>query len=317
MRLWKQQGFWVGIIFFLLVAILIHGETIPNGDDEIDLTQRIRQLAAANDPSLAKVLDQSIVLIPAGEFMRGSNDGNFNEAPEQSVYLDAFEMDRYEVTNIQYSQFLSATRNKTPNYWLGGTYPTGQADYPVVEVSWSDATAHCVWAGERLPTEAEWEKACRGPNGNIYPWGNQWDANRANVDSIIGLQSLSGQIGSATAWAYAEKLLQTTPSAEQLGLRPIGSYPEGASPYVIMDLVGNASEWVFDWYNWSDYSKMATRNPINLEPPWNHCVRGSAWHDPAGNMDQVPIVSRCSARNSAHSTYDPRNGFRCARSIIP
>jgi formylglycine-generating enzyme required for sulfatase activity len=83
-----------------------------------------------------------------------------------------------------------------------------------------------------------------------------------------------------------------------------------------MDLVGNASEWVFDWYNWGDYSQMPTWNPVNLEPPWNHCVRGSAWHDPAGDIDQVSVWSLCSTRSSAHSIADPRTGFRCARSVL-
>ncbi len=315
---WKQKAFWASLALLILIAGILHGEKRPGTDNELrDLTQRIHQLAEVNDPSLADVLNQSMVLIPAGEFIRGSNHGNFNEAPEQSVYVDAFEMDRYEVTNLQYSRFLSATRNKAPGYWVGGTYPVGQADYPVVEVSWNDAHAYCVWAGKRLPTEAEWEKACRGSNGNLYPWGNQWDSSRANVDTLAGIQSQPWQAGSADAWAYAEHLLQTTPGTDQLGLRPVGSYPNGMSAYGVMDLVGNASEWVFDWYNWSDYAGLSTRNPVNVEPPWNHCVRGSSWHDPAGALDQVASVSRCSARNSAHSTSDPRNGFRCAQSVTP
>jgi formylglycine-generating enzyme required for sulfatase activity len=281
-----------------------------------DQAQLLRQLAAANDPELADVLDQSMALIPSGSFVRGSNTGNFNEAPEQLVYVDSFAIDRYEITNIQYSRFLSATGRKAPSYWIGGTYPGNQADYPVVGMSWRNANEYCAWAGKRLPTEAEWEKACRGPSGNIYPWGNRWDLYRANTDNIARTFSGSeGQAGSPTAWAYAWGLLFSTPGANDLGLRPVGSYPKGASFYGVMDLVGNASEWVFDWYNWGDYSSLPTENPVSLEPPWNHCVRGSAWHDPASDSDQVHILSRCSTRSSAHAIADPRTGFRCAQSI--
>jgi iron(II)-dependent oxidoreductase len=256
-----------------------------------------------------------VVSIPAGEFVRGSDMGYSNEGPQQLVYLDAFEIDQYEITNIQYSRFLLATGNKAPSYWIDGEYPDGQADYPVVGIHWRNANEYCTWAGKRLPTEAEWEKACRGPNGNIYPWGNEWNLQRANVDSVMASLSLVKQDGSPTAWAYAWQLLQTTPGTGQLGLQPVGSYPTGVSFYGVMDLVGNASEWVFDWYNWSDYSNLPLRNPINLEPRWNHGVRGSAWHDPAGTVDQVRIWSRCSTRSSAHSIADPRTGFRCARSV--
>jgi formylglycine-generating enzyme required for sulfatase activity len=137
----------------------------------------------------------------------------------------------------------------------------------------------------------------------------------ANVDHGHASLSQPGQAGSPTAWAYAWELLQTTPGMDQLGLQPVGSYPAGASFYGVMDLAGNASEWVFDWYNWGDYSRMSTQNPINLEPPWNHVVRGSAWHDPAGDLDQVYTWSLCSTRSSAHSISDPRTGFRCAQSV--
>lgn len=316
MKLLKSKGIWICIALLLVVAgiFLLRGSQ-PGSKYLDDSTQLIRNLAAVNDPSLADVLDQSVVFIPAGNFIRGSDTGNYNEGPQQSVYLDAFKMDRYEVTNIQYSRFLSVIGSKPPSYWSDGNYPTGQADYPVVGISWEAANAYCAWAGKRLPTEAEWEKACRGPNGNLYPWGNQWDLQRANVDFTTGSLFESGQAGSPTAWAYTWQLLRATPGIGQLGLRPVGSYLDGPSFYGIMDLAGNASEWVLDWYNWGDYSRMPVQNPVNLEPPWNHCVRGSAWHDPAGDIYQVQGSSRCSTRNSAHSIADPRTGFRCAQSV--
>jgi len=97
------------------------------------------------------------------------------------------------------------------------------------------------------------------------------------------------------------------------GLRPEGSYPDGASPYGVMDAAGNASEWVEDWYNWRGYWELSDRNPVVTSPPWNHGVRGSAWYDPHGVEGWARDLSRCSARNSSHETQDPRTGFRCAR----
>jgi len=118
----------------------------------------------------------------------GSNSGRADERPQHAVYLDAFDLDRYEVTHVRYQRFLQATGRRPPPYWSDDDYPAGQSDYPVVGVSWDDADAYCAWAGKRLPTEAEWEKACRGTDGRVYPWGNLWEPRRANVD-------LSGRAG--------------------------------------------------------------------------------------------------------------------------
>src|SRR5512136_279818 len=121
--------------------------------------ERVRELARSGDAvKLAEALDRSVIRIPAGEFMMGSNSGRSDERPQRSVYLDAFEIDRFEVSNAQYRRFLQATGRAAPPYWSGTEYPSGQADYPVVGVSWEEADAYCTWAGKRLPTEAEWEK---------------------------------------------------------------------------------------------------------------------------------------------------------------
>ncbi len=257
------------------------------------------------------MLDRSVVSVAAGDFVMGSNTGRDDERPQRSVYLDAFELDRYEVTNLQYQRFRRASARQAPPYWTGDTYPAGQAADPVVGVSWDDADAYCKWAGKRLPTEAEWEKACRGIDARTYPWGDEWEPARANID----LADPAGQAGESLPWDIAWRLLRVTPLPGQPGLRPVGSYPAGASPYGVMDMVGGASEWVADWYNWAGYSQIPTRNPLNLAPPWNHCLRGGPWHDPTGDAAWVQTMSRCSARNSSHEIRDPRVGFRCARSV--
>ncbi len=268
--------------------------------------EALRQLADLDEPDqLATNLDRSVARVPAGEFIMGSNTHHDNERPQHIVYLDAFEIDRYEVTNAQYQRFVKAAGREPPLHWSGSDYPPGQADYPVVDVAWVDAEAYCAWAGKRLPTEAEWEKACRGADGRTFPWGDEWRSDRANVNVST---PPSKNIDNLRA------LLAVTPATSSApGLRPVGSYPGNASPYGVLDMVGNASEWVADWYNWGGYQDMPATNPLNLSPPWNRCLRGSAWFDPYGGAAWAQDQSRCSARNSSHVPTDPRVGFRCAR----
>ncbi len=271
---------------------------------------KIRRMAASDDPRLAELLDQRMVSVPAGEFLMGSETGKADERPARLVYLDAYWIDQYEITNAQYQRFVDKTGAKAPRHWSGGMYPSGQADMPVVGVSWEAAAAYCAWAGERLPTEAEWEKACRGTDGRVYPWGNRWDASRGNVGQPFS-EARSG------LWDEAWNYLETVPrSAKGPSLRAVGSYPSGASPFGIMDMVGNAAEWVSDWYNWSDYSSLPDRNPQGTGPDWDHSVRGSAWYLPYGSPTEAQEESRCSARNASHAgDSDARLGFRCARTV--
>ncbi len=301
------------ILLLGLLLIYVAGRTISArlnrprlSDSEIKL---IRQLAASEDPGLAEALERSMIYIPAGEFLMGSDSGRDNERPQRLVYLDAYEIDRYEVTNVQYQRFIKATGRRPPYYWFASDYPRGQADVPVVGVGWQDADAYCAWVGKRLPTEAEWEKACRGTDGRIYPWGDMWHPDRANVGLPFG-EARSG------VWDEAWSFLQVDEiGAGMPGLRPVGTYPEGASPYGVMDLAGNVSEWVWDWYNWSGYWDLPTRNPQGLGPSWNRCLRGSSWFIPYRGIAEGQDQSRCSARNSSHAANgDARIGFRCVRS---
>jgi formylglycine-generating enzyme required for sulfatase activity len=283
-----------------------------NLEEEIGL---IRQNAASGDwTRLAEVLDGQMVTVPAGDFLMGSDRDRPDERPQHRVYLDAFEIDRYEVTNAQYRRFAETAGEAPPPHWQNGRYAEGQEDYPVVGVSWPEADAYCRWAGKRLPTEAEWEKACRGTDGRTYPWGNRWDPGRLNVDLTRHIPRTAGD--EVFSWQDAWALLQGgSVSDTQPWLQPVGSYAAGASPYGMLDASGNASEWVADWYNWAGYGNLPDRNPLVTGPPWNHCVRGSAWYDPLGARSWAQSMSRCSARNSSHEVRDPRTGFRCARSV--
>ncbi len=159
------------------------------------------------------------VLIPEGEFTMGSDEKHDrntwgNEQPQHKVYLTAFKIARVPVTNTQYQVFVNATGHRKPGHWSTGIIPSGKEQHPVVDVNWHDARAFCRWAGVRLPTEAEWEKAARGTDRRIYPWGDQKPNKKlCNHNSFVG---------------------DTT---------PIGHYPQGASPYGVLDMAGNVWEW--------------------------------------------------------------------------
>lgn len=276
---------------------------------EFEIT-RIRQLAAIGDiEKLAEALDSSMALIPAGVFTLGSEQGADDERPLREIYLDAYKIDRFEVTNAQYRRFVLSTGTRAPQHWTGSEFPAGQSDSPVIGVSWSEANAYCEWVNKRLPSEAEWEKACRGPDMNIFPWGDTWDPRRANTGTK---HSTNWPPTVEGIWYFLEADLSND---ENPHLMPIGSYPLGASPYGVLDMAGNATEWVLDWYNWEGYEDLPARNPVGDAPPWNHVVRGSAWVDKQGEQYLVADLSRCSKRNSSHTSNDPRIGFRCAHSI--
>ena len=183
--------------------------------------------SAENAPKRA-----DMVYIPSSEFIMGSNDvdteglakefgirkGHFyeDEKPMRKIFLKGFYIDKYEVTNKKYKSFIDATGYPPPTLWRNGIYPADQHNYPVTNVTWFDAHAYCTWAGNRLPKEEEWEKAARGPDGNKYPWGNEYDEKKANTAN------------------------ETTMS--------VGSYETDRSFYGVYDMGGNVMEWVDAWY---------------------------------------------------------------------
>ncbi|MBI4552620.1 MAG: SUMF1/EgtB/PvdO family nonheme iron enzyme [Candidatus Latescibacteria bacterium] len=219
---------------------------------------------------------KDMVYVPAGPFWMGGDSTNADERPFHQVSTEAFYVDRYEVTNAQYKRFLEATGHTPPRHWLNGEYPPGEARYPVVGVSWYDADAYAKWAGKRLPSEAEWEKAARGTDGRLYPWGDEFRPERLNVGGN-------------------EDSYETT--------SPVGSFPEGVSPYGVLDMGGNVWEWTTDWYG--PYPGNLTPNPAYGEQ--YRVIRGGSWM----NYD-------LNTRASNRGKYYPSDtslllGFRCAR----
>jgi len=225
----------------------------------------------------------SMLTIPAGEFQMGCDDSNPNEdcdsgeQPLHTVYLDVYAIDKYEVTNAQYAEFLNVMGNQEEegDTWLhaedwrvrihqnGGVWQVdaGYEDDPVIEVTWYGARAYCEWQGKRLPTEAEWEKAARGSSDTrMYPWGNESpDCSRLNYSYYSG-NPCRYCVGDTT---------------------PVGSYPSGASPYGALDMAGNVLEWVNDWYDGHYYDVSPYSNPPGPAIGGYKVLRGGGWINPS------------------------------------
>jgi formylglycine-generating enzyme required for sulfatase activity len=241
-----------------------------------------------------------MVVVPAGWFLMGSNkkvDRNAYPAefPQRRVNLDGFEIDKFEVTALQYLKFVIATdRPPLPDWrYDGGNFQESMANHPVMHVSWDDADTYCRWAGKRLPTEAEWEKAARGEDGRIYPWGNQMAGlSRANY----GRTGLSGPVRDRP-----ERLLLYRP------ITSVDKYENSLSPYGVHQMSGNVAEWVADWYNKDYYATAPEANPEGPTSGTQRAFRGGGW------MDSTPSVRAAQRNGSDPSTRMNWLGFRCAR----
>jgi len=245
---------------------------------------------------ISPVDGMTLVCVPAGEFIMGSaEEGYFayaeyfymdDEIPEHVVYQDAYWIDRTEVTNAQYARCVAAgacrahparTTTTRQDYYGNSQYD----NYPVIYVTWKDAGNYCQWAGRQLPTEAQWEKAARGTEAYIYPWGNSVPYfRRCNCN---------GNMGDTTE---------------------VGRYPAGASPYGALDMAGNVFEWVVDWYEFSYYSNQTSwSNPTGPDTGDARVVRGGSWGWPS---------IRTAYRSARYpGNIYPNTGFRCALPVEP
>jgi formylglycine-generating enzyme required for sulfatase activity len=220
-----------------------------------------------------------MVEVPAGTFTMGNDNGKKDEAPAHEVDLPAFEIDKFEVTNADFALFVEATDHQTDAEKMGLSRTwrdaaEGKDNHPVAYVGWNDAVAYCEWVGKRLPTEVEWEKAARGTDGRLYPWGNEYDPNKLNgKDSGIR------------------------------GTTAVGSFADSASPYGVFDMAGNVWEWTADWYE--AYPGSSYQSPYYGEQ--FKVVRGGGWFETADFL-------RTTARNATSDTAANDDlGFRCAR----
>ena len=267
---------------------------------------------------------ENMVLVNAGGFTRGIDNKELleikelnkktnnkiknpqfstfeDESPAKMIYLPSFYIDKYEVSNADYTKFIVATDHPAPAYW--DHHKLNQPNQPVTGVNWFDANKYCLWADKRLPTEAEWEKAARGPAGLIYPWGNKLDSKKANFAKGI--------------------------SGEKHITDVIDSHPNGKSYYGAYNMAGNVFEWVHDWYD-ANYYKTSNeiRNPqgpylggdsTKISPSKyrdlsekKRVIRGGSWFAPAASI----TTTHRFWNNPMNNSYGVGLGFRCARDKI-
>ena len=228
---------------------------------------------------------EEMVTIPAGVFIRGTNRGGFDEQPERRIELDAYAIDRHEVTNHEYEPFVAATGHRKagpPSRYAKNMARMRGVNQPVVYVSWDDADQFCRWKGKRLPTEAEWEKAMRGVDGRLWPWGNDPEPLAAN-------------------WSLAKDGYDVSAS--------VGTFTRDTSPFGVVDGAGNVMEWVADWYGEQSYRDITTKNPRGPDSGVYKVLRGGGY---TSTGDDVRITSRS---KMVPDFRDETIGFRCAISL--
>jgi len=257
----------------------IREEVVQIKSRQQDVDQQVDALEQARMELLPETNKRRMIHIPGGPFTMGGDDEDApdNERPSHLVHISSFYMDTYPVTNQDYREFVNCTGQTTPIHWQRGTYPTGLARHPVVNVSWYDAKAYADWMDARLPTEAEWEKAARGTDERLYPWGIRFvDGERCNSNNMVG----------------------TT--------LPVDEFPLGRSSYGIWDMSGNVYEWCADYYEESYYRFSPASNPKGPEGGQERVIRGGFFGETRPNV-------RSTHRNSVAETQTRETvGFRLA-----
>jgi formylglycine-generating enzyme required for sulfatase activity len=270
------------------LATAVAGQLLPA------LLRHLGRSASLPGPLRTPPLDIEWITVVAGPFLMGSDmskdtQADADETPQHSVHLPEYLIASHPVTNAQYLQFVKAAGHQAPRHWTNGKIPAGKENHPVVQVTWHDACAWCVWASKlsgrsiRLPSEAEWEKASRGTDGRTYPWGNEPpDAARCNFGSQVD---------------------DTT---------PVGNYPGGASPYGVLDMAGNVWEWTRSvWGNYpypADGTELAVRENLAAGDSARRVLRGGSYYYPSEGV-------RCAYRNRDYPlNWDAYLGFRVVAS---
>ena len=292
----QNKHLFIGVAGCFLLAILSVAVILWEIKKSVEYDEKIRKMQGG--AKKAVVVDsrdfavyetvvggdgREMVLVPEGMFTRGAADGEFDEKPQQEIYLDAFYADKYEVSVKDYEAYRRATKYVKPSvpFFQGDQKIFEIPEYPVVGVSWHDAVNYCGWANKRLLSEAEWEKAARGTHGSIYPWGNDFLPQRANI------------AGTEDGYEY---------------MAPIGSFPMGRSVYGIYDMAGNVAEWVNDWYDQFYYAKSPIMNPPGFEESKNRVFHGGSWD---ARKTDVRAAKRFAA---TPGRKDSILGFRCGLS---
>ncbi len=250
-------------------------------------------------PKMVSEVDgKAMMLVPAGEFIMGTNRTDpenthlkigtvkplyKDQRPEHRVHLDAFYIDQYEVTNREYKKFIDRTQfDELPGHWENENFPEGKGDLPVTNVTWREALAYSLWAGKRLPTEEQWEKAARGTDGRLFPWGNEYQKGWANV----GVDGAKAPV-------------------------PGGRFPKDVSPYDVYDMAGNAMEWTLSWYQ----AYPGNEYPFKKFGKQFKVLRGNGFQK--GGHYFLEAYRYMFYRTEANpDEYFENVGFRCVRPVI-
>lgn len=281
--------FLLAVLFMTSLPVIgiLRGTTPPPPDPESIPSSESPQFSPVSlSDETPQVITEEMVFIPAGQFIMGTEQGGFNEGPERTVYLDDFWIDRFEVTNHQYLEFVETTGHRKPgppSRYAKRLAQLRGSNQPVTYVSWDDAHAYCQWKGRRLPTEEEWEKAMRGIDGRLWPWGNYLDPKSANFGG-------TGDAFEATA--------------------PVGSFPRDKSVYGVYDGAGNLMEWVDDWY-----AERPQTVPLNVRDEKRAADYGSYKVLRGLGYTNRGIDLRITNRSFMIPDFrDETIGFRCAKS---
>jgi formylglycine-generating enzyme required for sulfatase activity len=272
------EGGEVGKIIVAYLVMLALAMPMPLACAQIERLKKLKK-----DMEL-QVADAPMVEIPAGEFVMGFDGTQAleDERPAHRVWLDGYSMDQYEVTTAQYAAFLAAQPRPAPWQWESVNLAL-HGDRPVIGVDWHDADAYCRWKGKRLPTEAEWEKAARGTDGRLYPWGNHVPTDKL-ANFALGAR-----------FSYSQVLM------------PVQSHEAGKSPYGLFHMAGNVWEWVSDWYGANYYEHSPEKNPTGPEQGQFKVLRGGSWSD---LPKYLLTYGRFKLPPETRNSY---TGFRCAK----